>query len=286
LCVNPLLLLLLSLSLALALSLSRSLTHACIASIALETDPAELGYDTFTIGQASGSVRSYEGPGKPNVAWLSALSLSDGSTASRASITAFVGPLSDVPHLLASCAVVDGSHIELLIDFRVRAECAYTADGLYEDPTTREAFAMSGNRKDFEAAFFNDDAVAWRDGLLALEGAEHTALATEEMAAQSAGPLRTCLRLPLTDAAASAAADACTAASRRWLEWMLSAESNKRVLPAGAKQTATYARDTKLRAALYGWLLDQYTSAYGDEGKGLAAVDAGPLDEAYVGGAS
>ena len=59
-----------------------------------------------------------------------------------------------------------------------------------------------------------------------------------------------------------------------------------RALAAGAKQTGVYARDTKLRANAYGELLERYTALYGDAGKELAAADAGPLDEAYVGGAS
>ena len=67
---------------------------------------------------------------------------------------------------------------------------------------------------------------------------------------------------------------------------MDSSTENGRDLPAGAKQTSAYARDTKVRANLYGALLGKYTKAFGDEGKGLTAADAGPLDEAYVGGAS
>lgn len=60
----------------------------------------------------------------------------------------------------------------------------------------------------------------------------------------------------------------------------------KRDLPAGAKQTQVYARDTKVKAKLYGVMLGKYTAAYGEAGAGLAAADAGPLDEAYVGGGS
>lgn len=60
----------------------------------------------------------------------------------------------------------------------------------------------------------------------------------------------------------------------------------KRNLPAGAKQTQVYARDTKVKATLYGTMLSKYLAAYGEEARELAAADAGPLDEAYVGGAS
>lgn len=244
---------------------------------------ADLGYDSFTIGGASGAVKSYEAPGKMNVAWISGLTLSDGDAAARGSITAFVGPLSDVPHLVAACGVSDGG-IDLFIDFRPRAECAYDPSGVYEDPATREAFAMGGNRKDFDAAFFTEDAVAWREALCAL--GEHTPLSAEDMATLSAGPLYLDLRLPLSDASAAAAATACEQAVDRWLGWMETSTENKRDLPAGAKQTAAYARDTKIRANLYGALLGKYSKAYGEAGKGLTAADAGPLDEAYVGGAS
>ena len=71
-----------------------------------------------------------------------------------------------------------------------------------------------------------------------------------------------------------------------WLNWMQTSTENKRDLPAGAKQTQVYARDTKVKATLYGVLLNKFTAAYGEAGTGLAAADAGPLDEAYVGGAS
>ena len=50
--------------------------------------------------------------------------------------------------------------------------------------------------------------------------------------------------------------------------------------------TSTYAYDTKMRAQLFAGLAAFYTGALGDGGRALAAADAGPLDEAYVGGAS
>ena len=95
------------------------------------------------------------------------------------------------------------------------------------------------------------------------------------------------VRLPLDDASATAAADACTAAVDLWLSWMTGAEEMKRSLPAGMRQTATYTRDTKVRANHFGFLIGKYSAIFGDvEGKALAEADAGPLDEAYVGGGS
>ena len=64
----------------------------------------------------------------------------------RASLTVWCGPLTDVPHLVCWSGVSNDG-VDLRIDFRVRAECAYRPDGQYEDPTTREAFAHGSNRK-------------------------------------------------------------------------------------------------------------------------------------------
>ena len=54
---------------------------------------AELGYDSFSLAGSTGSVCSYEGSGTPNVAWCSGLAIEG----ARASISAFCGPLTDVP---------------------------------------------------------------------------------------------------------------------------------------------------------------------------------------------
>jgi len=128
----------------------------------------------------------------------------------------------------------------------------------------------------------------WRAGLLGLDGASPAApLSKAETATISASPMLIDLRLPCSEAAATAAAAACTAAVDRWLGWMEGAEEMGRGLPAGMRQTATYTRDTKVRANHFGFLLSKYMALYGDaDGKELAAADAGPLDEAYVGGGS
>ena len=239
---------------------------------------------------STGEIKSFEGPGVPNVAWCSGLTMSGGDVA-RGSITAFCGPLTDVPHLIASCGVSDGG-IDLYIDYRPRAEGGYDPQFAtleeYPSPESREAFAEGGNRKDFAAAYFTDDVVAARSALLALDGATAAqAITKEQMATLSAGPMLVDLRLPLNDASAQAAADACTAAVDQWLGWMTSAEANGRDLPAGMRQTATYTRDTKVRANHFGFLLSKYKALFGDvDGNDLATAHAGPLDEAYVGGGS
>jgi hypothetical protein len=252
-------------------------------------DPKDLGFDVFTMAGASGTIHAYEGPGAPNVAWCSGLQMK-GADVARGSITAFCGPLTDVPHLVAMCGVSDGG-IDVYIDFRPRADGAYdpacaSLDD-YPAPETREAFAEGGNRKDFAAAFFTAEAEAAAAALLGLPGASAAPISKEQVATISGGPLLVDVRLPLDDASAAAAASACTAACERWLEWMVSAEDNGRGLPAGMRQTATYTRDTKVRQQHFGFLLSKYTPLFGaDEGKALTAADAGPLDEAYVGGGS
>lgn len=210
--------------------------------------PADTGFDAFTLGGSEGKVESFEGPGLPNIAWCSGLHLA-GASVARGSVAAFCGPLTDVPHLIAACGVSDGG-VDLYIDFRPRAECAYDpacaslAD--YPEPTTREAFAAGSNRKDFAGAFFTEELVAWRAELLALEGATPAApLSMERTAALSASPLLLDVRLPLSEAGAAAAA--CTAAVDTWLGWMTNADEMKRGLSAGMRQTATYTRDTKVR---------------------------------------
>ena len=136
-------------------------------------DAEEMGFASFSMAGATGKVESFDGPGAPNVAWCSGLQLC-GTDAARASVAAFCGPLSDVPHLIASCGISgEPSMIDIYIDWRPRAEAAYDAEfgndvGAYPSPETREAFAEGGNRKDFAAAFFTPDAEAWRSELLAL----------------------------------------------------------------------------------------------------------------------
>jgi len=272
---------------AVATAWQRAAQERVSTKLKLEVKPyaADLGFDAFSLPcGTTGSVSSYELSGKEsNVAWCSGL-LTAGPVC-RGSVTAWCGPLTDVPHLTAASGVsADG--VDLLIDFKVRAECAYLPSGEYEEPASREAFAQGSNRKDFAEAFFTDDVNAWRASLLALDGAQDSPLSAEEMARLGSSPVRVCLRLPLTPDAAAAANAACERAVDLWLGWMENSVTGPRALGAGAKQTATYARDTKLRANAYGELRARYTGLFGAEGVDLAAADAGPLDEAYVGGAS
>ena len=75
---------------------------------------AEFGYD--------GKVSSYEGQGAPNVAWCSGLLL----PGELASVAAFCGPLTDVPHLVCAAGYdKQTDEINVYIDYRPRADAAY-----------------------------------------------------------------------------------------------------------------------------------------------------------------
>ena len=190
------------------------------SSLNLEAKPyaADLGFDSFTFGDTTGAVRSFELSGKEsNVAWCSGLTSSGG--VDRGSVTVWNGPLTDIPHLTAASGVSDGG-VDLLIDFKVRAECAYDPSGEYAEPDSREAFMQGSNRKDFAADFFTEEVTAWADGLRTLDGAtDAESIDAATMATLGASPVRVCLRLPLSADAAAAAAAACERAVDLWLSW-------------------------------------------------------------------
>ena len=61
--------------------------------------PAELGFDSFSLGGGAGTLHSYEAVGAANVAWCSSLSV-DGDDSCLSSLTCWCGPMTDVPHLV------------------------------------------------------------------------------------------------------------------------------------------------------------------------------------------
>uniref|UniRef100_A0A7S0LTK5 Uncharacterized protein n=1 Tax=Coccolithus braarudii TaxID=221442 RepID=A0A7S0LTK5_9EUKA len=245
--------------------------------------PSEVGFDSFTLGGAgAGNVRAFDAPGKTNVAWCSKLDfVSTDQSLSR--ITAWCGPLTDVPHLVVSTGV-SGGGIDLSIDFRPRADAGYELrqpDGTYPEPTSREAFMQGSTRVEYSKAFFTEEATAWAAAVCAAEGAVVHPPSTDGRLIALQGPLMLNLRLPLSDNGVNVASHACASAVARWVEWMQTTDELNRL-----KVTSTYARDTKLRATLFGIDSEALTARFGEEGRSLAAADAGPLDEAYVGGAS
>ncbi|KAJ1457295.1 hypothetical protein M885DRAFT_515244 [Pelagophyceae sp. CCMP2097] len=247
--------------------------------IEAKADVSWLSGDGISIGGKAATVLAYDAPGPANVAWLASTHVQGTLSA----LTIFNGPLTDVPHLALRAAIVDGS-IDLRVDWRPRAYGAYEtakADGEFPDPASREAFAHSGFRTKFAKAYFTD---AVKERISAWAHKVDSPTPAPRDLEDASGPLKLALRLPLNDLNVAAVITAQQLAAEVWLEWAL---DSKHVLPPGMKVTSTYAYDTKLRARLYGSSLALYQGLFGTEdGAKLAAADAGPLDEGYVGGAS
>lgn len=242
--------------------------------------PREQGFDSFTVGDAQGTITAYEAPGKDNVAWCSALNIG-GPSICVSSLTTWCGPLYEVPHLCTRTVVTD-SQVELFIDFRPRAYAAYETrldDGSYGEPNSREWFGYKGARDGFGALFFTPEAEAWA-AALKTQGSPKPKATGDDLLYR--GPLAIDISLPATDESVALCAKASTEAVDMWINWCETTEP----LPAGMKVTSTYAYDTKMRAQMFGVLVSIYENLFGAQGRSLAAADAGPLDEAYVGGAS
>jgi len=241
--------------------------------------PAEQGFDTFSM-EGQGTLTAFEAPGKNNVAWCSSLNVA-GKAMALASLTTWCGPLADVPHLITRTVVTDLG-VELYIDFRPRAYAAYETvqeDGDYGEPSSREWFGHKGARDGFAETFFTPEMEAWAAGIRA-QGRPKPKASGDELLYR--GPLTIDITLPATPENVAVAVSATSEAAGTWLGWMETTPP----LPAGMKVTGTYAYDTKMRAQLFGVLANVYTGIFGAKGRLLAAADAGPLDEAYVGGAS
>lgn len=129
-----------------------------IPDLALKPDASQ----TFVLSDSGCRVKldASDAPGPANIAWLSDLCVES----RLSSLTAYCGPLTNVPHLISRCSILpDGKTINLFIDFRPRAYGAYEM----RDPTTgnypgpdilgRKSFEYSGARKDYETKFGTED---------------------------------------------------------------------------------------------------------------------------------
>jgi hypothetical protein len=229
----------------------------------------------------------YDGKGL-NVKWSSTTQIRD-LPALYTMLTGWVAAASDVPHLVTSIDVSD-TGIHLYIDLRARGDAGYdlsyaTLDD-YPMPTERKATDEKAMRTSF-AAFYTDELVQWKKGVLALDGADVQSLPTnEQVALLSASPMLIDVMLPLTDAAATAAVQACTETVDVWLKWMTSVTEMGRKIAAGAKQAQTLRRDDTTRLEHVGFMLRKYTPTLGEAAEDLAYASAGPLNEEYTGGFS
>lgn len=225
-----------------------------------------------------------DAPGPSNIAWLSSLCVEK----KMSSLQIYNGPLTDVPHLVSRCVVLGENKLRLTIDFRPRAYGAYELrkpDGSYPGPDElgRKSFEYSGARLDYDKKFGTEEVKQFLSSI-PLEGAVPCDTPPSELDLLTRGPLYTCLDMPLTDANVAAIVAAREKAADFWLSWAQDSEHEHR---PGAPINSQYVYDTKYKQNAFGALMNEYESLFGAEGgKQLAIGDSGPLDEAYVGGAS
>lgn len=205
-----------------SLSSSQAATVHKIASAIpdLEVKP-NFCWNGEAIAGSSATLDARDAPGPPNVGWLSALTVDS----KLVSLTIFNGPLTDVPHLVSRCAMINDSTMRLTIDFRPRAYGAYDMkreDGSFPGPDElgRQAFEYSGNRMDFDNKFGNDELKAYLSSLTSsLEGAVPFAAPASELDKLTRGPLYTCLEMPVTDSNVAAVLSAREKVADFWLSW-------------------------------------------------------------------
>jgi hypothetical protein len=153
-----------------------SILSSIAASIPDLAPKPDLSYDAssgFTIAGKTVTLDARDAPGPSNIAWISSLCIDD----TLSSLTIFNGPLTDVPHLISRCAIINnGNDMHFFLDFRPRAYGAYdlrNEDGTYPGPETlgRKSFEYSGNRKEYDGKFGTEEVVAFLDGVVGrLEG--------------------------------------------------------------------------------------------------------------------
>jgi hypothetical protein len=232
-----------------------------------------------------------EAPGADgNVAWMSNLCVASKISA----LTIFNGPLTTVPHLVSSCAVISPTQLTWTLDFRPRGYGAYElrdAEGNYPGPDQlgRDAFTYSGNRREYDTKFGTPAVVEFLQSTVArLEGAipNTNTKPLTELELLTRGPLCIDVTLPLTEANVATITAARAQAVNYWLTWA-TVEKSAHAHRPGAPINAQYVYDSKFKINSYGALLNVYSGIFGaTEGATLAAADLGPLDEAYVGGGS
>ena len=260
---------------------------AAIPDLAPKPDFSWTPQDGVTIGGAPATLDARDAPGPANIAWLSALNIAG----KESSLTIFNGPLTNVPHLLSRVCVINDNTLSFALDFRPRAYGAYEmknpATGEYPGPEElgRQAFEYSGNRKEFETNFGNEEVTTFLESAKAsFEGAMDSNEGNSEIEKLVKGPLAMSVTMPLTDGNVAAIAAAREKAAAYWLQWATDGAHEHR---PGAPVNTQYVYDTKYKINAYEALLSTYTQFYGpDDGAKLAAAECGPLDEAYVGGAS
>lgn len=255
---------------------------AAIPDLALKPDHT---WTDETIEGCLARLDARDAPGPANIAWLSSLCVEN----KISSLTIFNGPLTDVPHLISRCAVVN-EELKFFLDFRPRAYGAYEMvqpDGSYPGPDVlgRVAFEYSGARRAFETNYGNDEVTSFMTSTLSsFEGVVPNTSGISEFDQLTRGPLAIDVTMPLTDTNVAAVLAARQQAASFWLSWALDDSHGHR---PGAPVNSQYVYDSKYKQNCYSALLPIYSSWFGAaDGAKLAAADSGPLDEGYVGGGS
>lgn len=207
-----------------SLTSSQAATVQKIASAIpdLETKP-DFCWSGDAVAGSTARLDARDAPGPANIAWLSSLAVDS----KIASLTIFNGPLTDVPHLVSRCVVVNNdSTMRLTLDVRPRSNGGWEMrreDGSYPGPDElgRQAFEFSGNRMEFEKKFGNEELQSFLSGLaLSLEGAVvYNAPAASELDKLTRGPLYTCLEMPVTDGNVAEVMAAREMLADLWLSW-------------------------------------------------------------------
>ena len=90
--------------------------------------------------------------------------------------------------------------------------------------------------------------------------------------------------MPATESNIATIVAARVTAANYWLQWAISDAYNHR---PGAPINSQYVYDTKFKLRAYGALLRFYSTIFPEsDALQIASGESGPLDEAYVGGAS
>eukprot|EP00551_Chaetoceros_affinis_P001040 CAMPEP_0203661246 /NCGR_PEP_ID=MMETSP0088-20131115/59507_1 /ASSEMBLY_ACC=CAM_ASM_001087 /TAXON_ID=426623 /ORGANISM="Chaetoceros affinis, Strain CCMP159" /LENGTH=349 /DNA_ID=CAMNT_0050523907 /DNA_START=188 /DNA_END=1238 /DNA_ORIENTATION=+ len=270
-----------------------------------------LSWSTETIsGQSPSTLDARDAPGPANIAWLAAACVPN----KLSSLSIFVGPLTDVPHLLSRCTVDEGSgSMTLTLDCRPRAYGAYELPEAERGPDKlgRDSFTYKANRAEYESQYMTEEFQSIISSSIAsLENAQMLPVDGSEYESLTRGPFMTKVRMSLTDRNVDIVAalreevahvgwfgvrmsltdrnvDIVAAlreeVASRWLVWATEGGHDHR---PGAPVNSQYVYDSKYRQNAYLAMLQDYNEVFGADGPKMSAAESGPLDEAYVGGGS
>mmetsp|Transcript_75 Transcript_75/g.104 ORF Transcript_75/g.104 Transcript_75/m.104 type:complete len:323 (-) Transcript_75:50-1018(-) len=243
-----------------------------------------LSWSTETIsGQSPSTLDARDAPGPANIAWLAAACVPN----KLSSLSIFVGPLTDVPHLLSRCTVDEGSgSMTLTLDCRPRAYGAYELPEAERGPDKlgRDSFTYKANRAEYESQYMTEEFQSIISSSIAsLENAQMLPVDGSEYESLTRGPFMTKVRMSLTDRNVDIVAALREEVASRWLVWATEGGHDHR---PGAPVNSQYVYDSKYRQNAYLAMLQDYNEVFGADGPKMSAAESGPLDEAYVGGGS